>query len=175
MPDSTLTAQRLDPVTVRTSFRRRSIRSHWVVRYFYAYLFTKYPEVRDMFPVAMEQQRERLFAALCGIVERVDDPSALAGYLTSLGASHRRFNLQPWHYAAVGDSLIATLRFLARDTWTVAEENQWLTAYDIIASGMSEAAAAVIQFPRQGRHRRPDSPHCQERAQTSPIRLSTDG
>ncbi|MBO0839699.1 MAG: hypothetical protein J2O49_02630 [Sciscionella sp.] len=123
---------------------RRSVRPHWVVRYFYAHLFTAHPEVRPMFPADMEPQRDRLFAALTTIVGRVRDLPRLADYLTALGASHqRRFNLRPEHFDAVGASLIATLKFLAGPTWSEAEEKTWLAAYTLIAEVMQQGADTV--------------------------------
>ena len=129
----------LDAEAVRASFRRRSGRPQWVVRYFYAHLFAVNPEIRAMFPQDMEPQRDRLFRALCGVIDRVDDLPALSDYLTDLGRGHRRFNLRPEHYTAVGESLIATLKFIAGPTWTPTEESHWVTAYNTIAATMQAA------------------------------------
>lgn len=145
----------LDIDLLEISFMRRSVRPQWVVRYFYAHLFTNHPEVRPMFPADMEPQRDRLFSALTTIVGRVRDLPKLADYLTQLGRSHqRRFNLRPEHFDAVGTSLIATLKFLAGSTWSEAEEKTWLAAYTLIAEVMQQGAELERPTQRPA-HRHP--------------------
>src|SRR6266568_6501309 len=59
--------------------------------FFYARLFVRSPELRELFPPAMDEQRDRLFRALARIVESLSSPEELASYLTQLGRDHRKY------------------------------------------------------------------------------------
>jgi len=107
---------------------------------FYSRLFTAVPEVRQMFPLSMAAQRDRLVTALGFTVSHVDDLDRLAPYLQHLGRDHRKFGVLADHYGPVGDALLATLGdFLGRD-WTIDLAHDWADAYALVASTMIAAA-----------------------------------
>lgn len=108
--------------------------------YFYGWLFAASPELRDLFPPAMDIQRERLFAALIRIGKGLAAPDEMAGYLAQLGVGHRKFRVTAPMYAPVGDALIATLRAFAGPAFTPLAERAWLSAYDTVAGLMIAAA-----------------------------------
>ncbi len=108
--------------------------------YFYSHLFITHPELRDMFPVSMASQRDKLFGALGHIVSNVDRLDEVTGFIQQLGRDHRRFAVLPEHYSAVGASLLAALKqFLAAD-WTDSVAADWSAAYGEIAKVMVIAA-----------------------------------
>jgi NAD(P)H-flavin reductase len=109
---------------------------------FYGYLFAGHPRLRGMFPPQMDGQNERLFAALCRIAELIDQPTALAQYLAQLGADHRKYGVEPEHYAAVGDALLRALRKHS-PWWTDEHEESWATAYNTAAAMMVHGAEAA--------------------------------
>jgi NAD(P)H-flavin reductase len=107
---------------------------------FYSRLFVAAPELREMFPLSMAVQRDRLVTALGHTVSHVDDLGRLTPYLQQLGRDHRRFGVVPDHYGPVGDALLATLGdFLGRE-WTVDLAHDWADAYALVASTMIAAA-----------------------------------
>ena len=53
-------------------------------RFFYATLFLRAPETRELFPVNMEVQRSRLLRALVHVVQMVDQPDDLVPFLDYL-------------------------------------------------------------------------------------------
>jgi|GEM_PF-5891931 len=53
--------------------------------YFYSLLFTAHPELRAMFPLAMDEQRKALSAALARCAWSMDNPQSLHEYLAGLG------------------------------------------------------------------------------------------
>jgi NAD(P)H-flavin reductase len=120
---------------IRASFARVERRADHVAKYFYSHLFARNPGVRELFPADMSEQRDRLFAALTHVVQRLDDPD-LPRYLATLGRDHRKFDARPEHYAAVGESLIAALRFGLPNTWDEETEQAWLGAYKILSEAM---------------------------------------
>ena len=56
--------------------------------YFYALLFVRHPELRSLFPAAMDTQRDRLLKALLTAAEHIDNTEVLVAYLQSLGRGH---------------------------------------------------------------------------------------
>ncbi|WP_042801263.1 globin domain-containing protein [Streptomyces sp. WAC07149] len=112
-----------------------------VTSYFYALVFTGHPEVREMFPAAMDVQRDRLLKALLTAAEHIDDPAVLTPYLRRLGAGHRKYGTVSAHYPAVGEALIGALARYAELTWGPEAEAAWVRAYTAISQTMIDAAA----------------------------------
>ncbi|WP_059010017.1 globin domain-containing protein [Streptomyces specialis] len=116
--------------------------------YFYALLFVRDPGVRDMFPVAMTGQRDRIFRALLTAAERIDDRAALTDYLCELGRGHRKYGTRPEHYPTVGECLMAALERYAPASWGADAEAAWVRAYTLISQIMIDAAAeAELRSP----------------------------
>ncbi|WP_371480572.1 globin domain-containing protein [Kitasatospora sp. NBC_00315] len=129
-----------DPAVIRASFAVVERRADHMAKYFYAHLFTHNPGVRDFFPEQMDEQRDRLFAALTQLVLRLESPGQLTGYLEALGRDHRKFGAAFEHYPAVGASLIAALRHFSGHSWTAEIEKSWTEAYTVVAEVMTGAA-----------------------------------
>jgi NAD(P)H-flavin reductase/hemoglobin-like flavoprotein len=131
----------LDVARLKESFARVAAHGDEVALFFYSDLFLRYPETRDMFPVSMSAQRDRLLQALGRIVSDVDRLEELTAYLNGLGRDHRKFGTLAGHYDPVGNSLLATLSHFSGDDWTPELAADWKAAYDLIAQVMTEAAA----------------------------------
>ncbi len=110
--------------------------------FFYATLFDRYPQVRELFPPDMNPQQDRLLRALLLIVELVDDPVNLIRFCSHLGRDHRKFGTQSAHYGAVGECLLATLERFAGNAWTPEVAAAWTRAYTTVAEVMDRAAEA---------------------------------
>jgi NAD(P)H-flavin reductase/hemoglobin-like flavoprotein len=113
-----------------------------VAQYFYTHMFYGHPDVRAMFPVMIDLQRDRLLQALVRIVRCVDSPELLR-YLRQLGRDHRKFAVTPAHYRLVGESLIAALARYGREAWNADVEAAWRRAYGRAAQAMIDSAANV--------------------------------
>ncbi len=111
-----------------------------VVLFFYSDLFLRNPELRDLFPVSMAAQRDRLLNALGRIVSDVDRLDRLVPYVQALGRDHRKFGTLAEHYGAVGVSLIATLAHFSGPEWTNDLAASWAAAYGMVAQAMTDAA-----------------------------------
>jgi NAD(P)H-flavin reductase/hemoglobin-like flavoprotein len=115
--------------------------------FFYSTLFLSHPETRDMFPVSMAQQRDKLVTALGRVVSRVDDLDAVVPMLQQLGRDHRRFSVVAEHYPAVGEALLATLEHFSGPEWDQDLAREWTAAYGIVADVMIRAAEAAASLP----------------------------
>jgi NAD(P)H-flavin reductase/hemoglobin-like flavoprotein len=111
-----------------------------VALHFYSHLFLAHPEVRDLFPVGMAVQRDRLVTALGRIVADVENHDQLTAFLRQLGADHRKFAVVADHYGPVGEALLATLAHFLGDRWTAELAREWTAAYGLVAQVMLAGA-----------------------------------
>lgn len=118
-----------------------------VPAFFYAHLFFHNPETRDMFPVSMAAQRDKLVAALGAVVSNVDNLEPVIPIIEALGRDHRKFAVRAEHYPQVGKSLLATLAYFSGNAWTDDHAEQWATAYDLVSKTMVAAADAAVTSP----------------------------
>ena len=129
----------MDIPAMRANFAKAAATGDEAPLYFYSHLFLSHPETRQLFPVSMAHQRDRLFAALGDVVARVDDLDALVPILQQLGRDHRKFGTVAAHYPAVGGSLLATLEHFD-DQWSPELAKDWTEAYTLVAEVMIAAA-----------------------------------
>ncbi|HEY0718315.1 MAG TPA: globin domain-containing protein [Streptosporangiaceae bacterium] len=132
----------MDVARLRESFAHVAVHGDELPLFFYADLFLKHPEVRDMFPISMAAQRDHLTGALVKIISQVDNVDALTRFLQGLGRGHRKFGVIAEHYGAVGASLLATLEHFSGPAWTPELAAEWTAAYELIGSVMMAAASA---------------------------------
>ncbi|MDQ4117786.1 MAG: globin domain-containing protein [Actinomycetota bacterium] len=141
-PNRPVTAAERTVELIRSSFAAVEPHSEGLGKHFYATLFSRVPEVRDLFPVNMEVQRSRLLRALVHVVQMVDQPDDLVPFLQQLGRDHRKFGVLSQHYDALGDALISSIAAFAGEAWSPEVERAWTNAYATVANAMQEAAAA---------------------------------
>jgi NAD(P)H-flavin reductase/hemoglobin-like flavoprotein len=127
-------------VAIRDTFAHVANAGDEGVAYFYAWLFLRRPELRELFPPAMDEQRDRLFRALGRIVESLSTPDEMARYLSQLGRDHRKYGVTPDMYDAVGEALIATLRAFAQSAFTSEAAEAWTQTFAAAAALMIRAA-----------------------------------
>ncbi|MET9671658.1 globin domain-containing protein [Streptomyces sp. NPDC006482] len=130
-----------DAVLVRRTLAEIAPVADQVTSYFYALLFVRTPELREMFPAAMDAQRDRLLKALLTAAEHLDDVPVLTAYLENLGKGHRKYGTQAAHYPAVGEALIGALVRYATESWGEETEAAWVRTYTTISQIMIDAAA----------------------------------
>ncbi|MFJ4920540.1 globin domain-containing protein [Streptomyces sp. NPDC088725] len=130
-----------DAILIRRTLGEIAPFADQVTAYFYALLFVRHPELRGLFPAAMDTQRDRLLKALLTAAEHMDDPAVLTDYLRHLGRGHRKYGAQSTHYPAVGEALIGALTRYALTTWSDETEDAWVRTYTTISQIMIDAAA----------------------------------
>ncbi|MFG3369567.1 globin domain-containing protein [Streptomyces sp. NPDC048156] len=109
--------------------------------YFYTILFTRYPQVRNLFPGNMDVQHGRLLRGLLRIIDLADDPDNLVRFCTRLGHDHRKFGAIEAHYPAVGECLLAALARYSGNAWTPEMAAAWTRAFAVASRVMILAAA----------------------------------
>ena len=131
-----------DAVLIRRTMAEVGPVADKVTSYFYALLFVRHPELRPLFPAAMDTQRDRLLKALLTAAEHIDNTAVLVAYLQNLGRGHRKYGTRPEHYPAVGECLIGSLSRYASESWDAETEAAWVRTYTTISQVMIDAAAA---------------------------------
>nr|WP_086560528.1 globin domain-containing protein [Streptomyces africanus] len=131
-----------DAILIRRAMAEVTPVADKVTSYFYALLFVRHPDLRPLFPAAMDTQRDRLLRALLTAAEHIDNTDVLVDYLQNLGRGHRKYGTRPEHYPAVGECLIAALSKYAAGVWNAEMEAAWVRTYTTISQIMIDAAAA---------------------------------
>ncbi|MFF0389735.1 globin domain-containing protein [Kitasatospora sp. NPDC004615] len=115
--------------------------------HFHALMFLRHPELRAMFPAAMDEQRDLLFRALQQCARDADDPAALRGYLVPLGRRHRTYGALPGHYAAAEECLVQALARYGGDAWDERAEAAWRRLLALVSrllvEGLEEQARSA--------------------------------
>ncbi len=130
----------MDTAALKDSWELVAKSGDEVPLYFYSHLFLSHPELREMFPISMSAQRDRLVGALGRIVSNVDQLDDVVPFIQQLGRDHRRFSVVAEHYNAVGASLLATLKQFLGASWNDQIASDWAAAYGVIAKVMVQAA-----------------------------------
>ena len=143
-PDAVMEQAAAEPdpaiAAIKETFRYVADAGDKAVGFFYGQLFLRQPHLRQLFPPAMNEQRDRLFSALGRIVESLSTPDEMVAYLSQLGRDHRKYQVEPEMYEAVGTALLATLRAFARDAFTSEAQEAWTQVYATGSSLMIKAA-----------------------------------
>lgn len=129
----------IDPTLIKSSFAVVEPHGSEVTAYFYAHLFEHNPDVRKLFAEHMNDQQDRLWAAIGTLVNRLEDTDTVVNVLQGLGRRHIGYGALPEHFPAVGGSLLAALAHFAGDAWTPEIEAAWTALYGVITDVMSAA------------------------------------
>ncbi|MDF5752024.1 globin domain-containing protein [Spongiactinospora sp. TRM90649] len=132
----------LDTALIRRSWSLVEPRADKVAADFYGLLFSRHPDIRSMFPAAMDHQRDRLLHALTRVVLNLTEIDGLTGYLAQLARDHRKYGVRPEHYPLLGACLVKAMRVNAGGDWPAGADEAWTDAYDLIATTMIEASEA---------------------------------
>ncbi|WP_433182841.1 globin domain-containing protein [Actinoallomurus sp. CA-150999] len=130
----------MDAQRLKDNFAHVAQHGDQVALFFYSDLFLRNPRLREMFPVGMSHQRDRLLAALGRIVSQVDNLPEIVPFVQQLGRDHRKFGVEALHYPEVGASLVATLRYFSGPSWNEQLARDWTDAYNLLSKVMIESA-----------------------------------
>mmetsp|Transcript_49494 Transcript_49494/g.120168 ORF Transcript_49494/g.120168 Transcript_49494/m.120168 type:complete len:245 (+) Transcript_49494:242-976(+) len=118
---------------------------------FYDRLFTKYPQVRDMFPEDMRTQHFKLYSTVSLVVDGIEDIDTLVPTIEDLGRRHAKWGVVRAHYEGVVDCFLWTLQqyifsFMPNNNainWFRNVTDAWEWALRFIGGTMADAADAA--------------------------------
>jgi hemoglobin-like flavoprotein len=134
---------------LESSFNLVAPRAQELVDRFYALLFSRYPQVRPMFPNQMGDQKKKLIASLVLVVQNIRTPNKLLDPLTEMGKRHVEYGAVPEHYPLVRDTMLEVLGEIAGKAWTDQLNEDWTVALDLVSSIMIEGARTATQAATQ--------------------------
>lgn len=134
-----------DQATLEASLAIVAPSAQEMVGFFYARLFTGNPHLRALFPSDMDDQHDRLLAALLALVSARREE--LIDTLTQLGRDHRKYGVRAALFATVGGALLESVRHFAGSAWNPAVEHAWLSRYQAAAATMIAAAEDASDLP----------------------------
>lgn len=129
-----------DIVRIRQNWAKAVAARDIVGQLFYQNLFEIAPETRPMFPESLDDQGRKLVQTLSWIVDHLDEADDLTAGAQALAVRHVGYGVTPDQYAAVGQSLIATLQAGLGDAFSKDDEAAWLRVYSGLTQLMIDAA-----------------------------------
>ncbi len=107
---------------------------------FYQRLFEEYPQLRPLFDgVSIAGLQKKLFASLVLLVQNLHRPEVLKDYLTSLGARHSHYGVEPTYYPMFAENLLTVLEEYLGKQWTTEIEQAWAKTLNTVSEMMLDA------------------------------------
>ena len=110
---------------------------------FYGRLFELDPSLKELFKKPMDEQINKLFAALNLAVRGLDDLPSIVPVVQELGVKHVAYGVNDKDYDTVGAAFLWTLDKGLGDAFTPDTKEAWTLVYTTVANVMKEAAAAA--------------------------------
>ncbi len=130
-----------DQITlVQDSFKKVAPIAATAADIFYDRLFEIAPEVRQLFPDDMSQQKRLLMSMLGTAVTNLHRAEAILPAVQDLGRRHVGYGVKDEHYDTVGGALLWTLEKGLGDAFTPEVKEAWGAAYGLLAGVMKDAA-----------------------------------
>jgi hemoglobin-like flavoprotein len=107
---------------------------------FYAVLFDRHPELRELFPDDMSQLLHKFVSELEALARALPDLSGFEDRARSLGARHVGFGVRRQHYPLVRDALIDALDSHLGADFGPEERASWTRAFNLLTEIMLEGA-----------------------------------
>jgi len=110
---------------------------------FYQKLFELDPALKHLFNKPIDQQVNKLFAALTFAIKGLDDITLIVATVEALGIKHLDYGIKDKDYETVGTALMWTLDKALGDSYTEELEAAYIAVYTALANIMNDAAKRV--------------------------------
>lgn len=97
----------------------------------YEIMFTKYPQVKEMFKDATPDQYKKLANAVYAYAANIDKLENLKAGIETMAVAHVKTNVKPEHYPIVGECLLAAVGKVLNPEQKVVDA--WAEAYQFLA------------------------------------------
>ena len=106
-----------------------SVHGEAITTRMYEILFSNYPETRELFGEAPEDQHKRLAVAIAVYAANIDNLEVLGKAVEGMAQRHVKTNVKPEHYPMVGVSLLEAIKDVLGDAATDEVIEAWKEAY----------------------------------------------
>ena len=124
---------------IQSTFRLAVAQPSNFSRAFLTKLFHREPTLRRLFPVGHEPRDAVIVALLSSLVSAVGDEGTLANLAESIAAQMVQAQIQPRHYGAIGQALLAALEARLGSGFTEEVHDAWADAYVQVAEAVMAA------------------------------------
>jgi hemoglobin-like flavoprotein len=138
--DRSMTPQQIE--LVQHSFAKVAPIAQTAADLFYDRLFAIAPEVQQLFPDDLTEQKQKLMQMLAMAVGNLNRVDTILGAVEDLGRRHATYGVTAAYYAPVGAALLWTLQQGLGDAFTPSVREAWGAAYSMLAGAMIGAAEA---------------------------------
>ena len=108
---------------------------------FYSRLFQLCPSLRQLFPVDIQPQRQKLIQALSMVVGSLETPEDIIPAIQAMAKRHSSYGVRDEDYAVFGAALLWTLEQALGPSWNAAVREAWTALYESVARVMKSAAS----------------------------------
>jgi hemoglobin-like flavoprotein len=106
---------------------------------FYGKLFELDPSLKALFKEDIKSQSQKLVALITFAVHKLNNINDIVADVKALGQRHKKYNVQPAHYATVATALLWTLEAGLKEQWNDELKSAWVAVYTILSNTMIEA------------------------------------
>lgn len=99
----------------------------------YEILFSKNPELKELFKNAEPDQHKKLAAAVVAYASNIDNLSVLSKAVEKMAQTHVRTSVKPEHYPIVGNALLEAVSKVLGEAATPEILEAWAEAYFFLA------------------------------------------
>jgi len=135
-----------DIALVRTSFTRVAAIQEAAADLFYDRLFAIAPNLRELFPADLRDQKRKLMQMIATAVGGLNHLDRIVPAVKALGARHSGYGVTAAHYAVVGEALLWTLERGLGEAFTPEVGAAWTKVYGVLAATMQAGAAEVAEM-----------------------------
>ncbi|MGG1662034.1 NO-inducible flavohemoprotein [Brevibacillus sp. NRS-1366] len=119
-----------------------------ITKRFYEMLFTKHPELLNIFNHANQKQGRQQTAlanAVYAAALHIENLEAILPVVKQIGHKHRSLGIKAEHYPIVGENLLAAIKDVLGDAATDEIIQAWAEAYGVIADAFISVEAEMYE------------------------------
>jgi hemoglobin-like flavoprotein len=135
-----------DIALVRTSFAQIVPIQQVAADLFYDRLFEGAPNLRELFPADLREQKRKLMQMIATAVGSLNNLNDILPKVKALGARHSGYGVTDGHYGIVGEALLWTLEQGLGKECTPEVRSAWAKVYGILSATMQAGAAEVAEL-----------------------------
>lgn len=105
-----------------------------ITKNMYKILFEKYPQTKELFKNANDDQPKKLANAIYAYANNLDKLDTLTKGIETMVSVHVKTNIQPEHYPMVQDALLSSIKQTLGDACTDEIVKAWSDAYEFLAN-----------------------------------------
>jgi nitric oxide dioxygenase len=110
-----------------------------LTKHFYTRLFNQNPDLQNVFNMGNQQngkQQTALAMAVLAYAENIANPEVLMPVIDMIGHKHSSLDIQPTHYAVVGENLLTSIKEVLGELANDEVMEAWTLAYQQLADLM---------------------------------------